>query len=192
MSDKGFVAVYPMKSQSEFPTALHWFCKQIGVPVDLIVDGHKAQTSEGVRKFCHQVGTTLQILETGTPWSNQAELYIGLLKEAVRKDMRTLNSPMVLWEYALERCARIHNAIPRPLFQANGQSPHECTFEVQGDNSNICNFGWYEWVYYFTPGSFPVSKERLGCVLGTTKNDGSEMYQHVLTAKGTVVPRRTI
>ena len=43
VSDKGFVAVYPMRSQSEFQSALHWFCKQIGVPVDLIIDGHKAQ-----------------------------------------------------------------------------------------------------------------------------------------------------
>ena len=48
VSDKGFVAVYPMKSQEEFQTALHWFCKQIGVPISLIVDAHKAQTSNKV------------------------------------------------------------------------------------------------------------------------------------------------
>ena len=40
VSDKGFVAVYPMKSQAEFQTALHWFCKEVGVPVDLVVDAH--------------------------------------------------------------------------------------------------------------------------------------------------------
>ena len=34
VSDKGFVVVYPMKSQTEFQSALHWFCKQVGVPVD--------------------------------------------------------------------------------------------------------------------------------------------------------------
>ena len=84
VSDKGFAAVYAMKSQTEFQTALHWFCKQIGVPVDLIVDGHKSQTSNEVRRFYNQVGTTLKILEVDTPWANRAELYIGLLKEAVR------------------------------------------------------------------------------------------------------------
>ena len=52
VSDKGFVAVYPMKTQSEFPIALHWFCKQVGVPTNLIVDGHKAHTSNEVRMFC--------------------------------------------------------------------------------------------------------------------------------------------
>ena len=31
VSDKGFVAVYAMKSQTEFQTALHWFCKQLSL-----------------------------------------------------------------------------------------------------------------------------------------------------------------
>ena len=41
VSDKGFVAVYPMKSQSEFETALHWFCKQVGVHASLVLDAHR-------------------------------------------------------------------------------------------------------------------------------------------------------
>ena len=44
------------------------------------------QMSQEVRKFCNDIGTTLRALEEGTPWSNKAELYIGLLKEAVRED----------------------------------------------------------------------------------------------------------
>ena len=79
VSDKGYVSVYPMKTQEEFKTSLHWFCKQVGVSSNLIVDGHKAQTSAEVKRFCDQVGTTLKILERGTPWANRAELYIGLL-----------------------------------------------------------------------------------------------------------------
>ena len=85
-----------MRSQSKFNTALHWFCKQVGVPVSLIIDGHKAQKSNETRRFCSQVGTTLKILEVGTPWANRNELYIGLIKEAVRKDIRASNSPMCL------------------------------------------------------------------------------------------------
>ena len=192
VSDKGFVAVYPMKSQEEFQTALHWFCKQIGVPISLIVDAHKAQTSNKVKRFCDQVGTTLRILEKGTPWANRAELYIGLLKEAVRKDMRASNSPMVLWDYAIERRALIHNAVPRPLFQNNGLTPHAATFGVEGDISNICNFGWYEWVYYRDHGNFPENKQKLGRVLGPMKNEGNEMAQGVLNSNGKIVPRRTI
>jgi len=51
VSDKGFVAVYPMRSQEEFRTALHWFCKQVGVPMSLIVDGHRSQKSPMVKRF---------------------------------------------------------------------------------------------------------------------------------------------
>lgn len=192
VSDKGFAAVYPMRSQSNFNDALHCFCKEVGVPVTLVMDGHRAQISLQTKRFCHQVGTTLRILEENTPWANRAELYIGLFKEAVRKDLRTSDAPMVLWDYCMERRAQIHNAIPRPLFQSQGNTPHEATFGQQGDISNICNFSWYQWVYYRNPGSFPEAKERLGRVLGPSKNEGSEMTQAVLTAKGTVVTRRTI
>ena len=52
VSDKGFVAVYPMKSQKEFQTALHWLCKQVGVPVSLVVDVHLSQASPTVRRLC--------------------------------------------------------------------------------------------------------------------------------------------
>ncbi len=192
VSDKGFVAVYPMQSAKDFDTALHWFCKQVGVPVSLVCDPYSSQTSKEVKRFCDQIGTTLRVLEKGTQWANRAELYIGLLKEAVRKDLRASHSPMVLWDYAIERRAQIHNAIPRALFQANGLTPHAATFGVPKDISNICVFGWYEWVYYRDHGLFPQNKEKLGRVLGPIKNEGNEMAQAVLTSKGTVVPRRTM
>ena len=91
-----------MKSQKEFPTALHCFCKQVGVPDSLVADGHKSLQSGEVRRFCDKVGTTLKILEAHTPWANRAELYIGILKEATRKDLRSSNAPMVLWDCAME------------------------------------------------------------------------------------------
>ncbi len=55
------------------------------------------------------IGTTLRALEEGTPWANKAELYIGLLKEAVQKDMKEADSPMVLWDYCVQRRALVHN-----------------------------------------------------------------------------------
>ena len=70
-----------------------------------------------MRQLCDQVDTTLQVLETGTPRVIRVELYIGFLKEAVRRDMCQSNSPMSLWCYCIEQRANIHNAIPRPLFQ---------------------------------------------------------------------------
>ena len=65
--------------------------------------------SSEVKKFCNDIGTTLRAVEEGTPWSNKAELCIGLIKEAVTKDMLESNSPLCFWDYCVERRARINN-----------------------------------------------------------------------------------
>ena len=183
-----------MKRKSQFKDALHLFCKEIGVPVSLVVDPSGEQTSKDVRKFCNQVGTTLRILQESTQWANRAELYIGFLKESVRKDLSRSNCPLSLWDYCAERRALIHNLIPRDLFQTGGSTPYEYQFGVQGDISNLCQFGWYEWCYYREEGKnlFPQMKEILGRVLGPSKNEGNEMAQNVLTHKGIVLPRRSV
>ena len=144
-----------------------------------------------VKRFAHQVGITLKVLERNTPWANRAELYIGLLKEAVRKDLRATDAPMRLWDYALERRALMHILVPRPLFRKD-RPPHEATFGAPGDISRLCNYGFYEFVYYRDHGSFPANKEKLGKVLGPAKNEGNEMAQYVLNAKGVVVIRRSL
>jgi len=87
VSDKGFVAVYPMKKQPDYFLALKQFAKDVGAPDVLVCDPHPAQTKREVREFCTQIGTTLKVLDAETQWVNRAELYIGLIKEAVRKDM---------------------------------------------------------------------------------------------------------
>ena len=194
VSDKGYLAIYLMKSKSEFPDALHQFCKEVGVPTSIIVDPAREQTSHKVKKFCHQVGTTLRILEESTQWANRAELYIGLLKSAIRIDMRKTNSPIRLWDYCTERRAIIHNLTPRNIFQLGGNTPTIATFGVQGDISKVSQFDWYEWCYFLEDGAvmFPYPREQLGRCLGPLKNEGNEMAQAVLKSNGEVVPRRTV
>ena len=71
LSDKGFVAVYPMESKSQFESALHQFYKDIGVSYTLVVDPSGDQKIKSVSRYCHQVGTTLNTLEESTQWDNQ-------------------------------------------------------------------------------------------------------------------------
>ena len=56
------------------------FAKDIGAPDAILCDAAGKQTSGALREICHNIGTTLQVLEEGPPWTNKAELYIGLLK----------------------------------------------------------------------------------------------------------------
>ena len=106
-----------MKYQSEFNDTLYFFCKEIGVPISLVIDGHMFQNNNKTNKLCHQFVMTLHILEVGTLWDNSAELCISIFKESACMNLRMTNTPMVLWDYCMERRYRIHNAVPRPLFQ---------------------------------------------------------------------------
>ena len=193
VTDRGFIYVVPMKSKSEVLLAVKQFAKEIGAPDALISDAAKEQTSHNLRKFCGDIGTTLRVLEEGTPWSNKAELYIGIIKEAVRKDMKESNCPLAFWDYCLERRARINNLTAKDRFHLQGTNAYTNLTSEQGDISNLCTFKWYEWGYFReNKARFPFNKEILGKVLGPAKGEGNEMAQWVLKANGQVVPRRSI
>ena len=90
------------------------------------------------------------MLEEGTPWSNKAELYIGLLKESVSKGMKESNAPLVFWNYCVERQAIINNLTAKTsMFQLHGSNAHTYMMGEEGDISNICPFQFYEWCYYY-------------------------------------------
>ena len=193
VTDKGFVYVVPMRSRSDILAAVKQFAKEIGAPDAIISDAAPEQKSRELRKFCNDIGTTLRALEEGTPWSNRAELYIGIIKEAVRRDMKESNCPLAFWDYCVERRARINNLTAKDLFQLHGTTAHTATLHEDGDISSLCQFGWYEWCYFREQGAgFPFPKEVLGRVLGPTKTDGNEMAQWVLKSNGKVLPRRSL
>ena len=56
------------------PQALKKFSKEIGASEAFFLDSSGEKTSQEVK-----------VLEEGNPWSNWAELYIGLIKESVRE-----------------------------------------------------------------------------------------------------------
>ena len=116
-----------MKRKSEVLLAIKQFAKEIGAPDSFVADMSGEQMSSEVKKFCNDIGTTLRALEKGTPWSNKAELYIGLIKEAVikeavRKDMHESNSPLWFWDYCVERRARINNLTAKNVFRLHGSN----------------------------------------------------------------------
>jgi hypothetical protein len=130
-----------MKRQQDYVLALKQFAKDVDAPDVLVCDPHPAQTKQEVREFCTQVGTTLKVLEAETQWANRAKLYIGLMKEATRKGMHSLGSPLVLWDYCMECWALIFHITAKKLFQLNGTNPHMMTFGTEADISNLCQYG---------------------------------------------------
>jgi hypothetical protein len=193
VTDKGYVYVVPMKSKAEVLQAVKQFAKEIGAPDAIICDMAGEQTSHPLKKFCNEIGTALRVLEEGTPWANKAELYIGLIKEAVRKDMKDSNCPLAFWDYCVERRARINNLTAKDIFKLHGSNAHTATTGEEGDISNLCQYKWYDWCYFRDQKQkFPFNREVLGRVLGPAKGEGNEMAQWILKGNGRVVPRRSL
>ncbi len=192
VTDKGFVYVVPLKSKAEVLQAVKQFAKEIGAPEAIICDMAGEQTSQALKRFCQEICTTLRVLEEGTPWANKAELYIGLIKEAVRKDMKESDCPLAFWDYCVERRARINNLTAKDLFTLHGSNPHTALTGEDGDISNLCQYKWYDWCYFREQKQrFPFNREVLGRILGPAKGEGNEMAQWILKANGNVVPRRS-
>ena len=180
VTDKGFVYIVPMTKESDVLQAVKQFVKTIGAPDAIICDAARAQKSDKVRQFCSDDGTTLRILEENTPFANKAELYVGIIKEAVRKDMKEAGSSLVFWDYCIERRARINNLTAKNVFSLHGTSPHTDLTGEEGDISALCQFKWYDWCYFRKNRErFPFNREVLGRVLGPSTGEGNEMSQWV-------------
>ena len=180
VSNTGFMYVYPMKSKTEIINAVKAFAKAIGVPTALILDPEGTQRSEDLLKAANDMNLPLKFLERRTQWANLAELYIGLLKEAVRKDMKDSDSPLRFWDYCAERRVLINNLTSKDLFQLNGSNANMKIVGETGDISNLCQLGWFEWCYYRDRNNFPYPEEKLGRCLGPAANYSNEMSQHIL------------
>ena len=192
VADKGFVCVVPMRRKSDVLQAVKQFAEEVGAPDAFVADMSGEQMSFDLKKFCNDIGAALRALEEGTPWANKAELCIGLLKEATRKDMRESNSPLVFWDYCVERRARINNLTAKDRFNLHGSNAHTAALAEEGDISSLAQHQWCEWCHCREQNAAcPHNKEVLGRILGPARGEGNEMAQWVLKANGNVVPRRT-
>lgn len=168
VTEHNYVTVKSMVSRkSGFPKALKAFFKEEGVPPAIIADGAKEQVRGESLKLCQQVGCEIRELEQGTPFSNRAERYVGILKEKVLMAMKQSNSPMKLWDYCVEWCAKVLSSTAHDHFQLDGTTPKSKLTGQPTDISNLCEFEWYEWVQFrYANNQFPEPHEHLGRCLG--------------------------
>ena len=91
-----------------------------------------------------------------------------------------------------KRRSLINNLTAKNLFQLDGKNPNFKITGDEGDISNLCQFGWFEWCYYCDSSMFLFAEEKLGRVLGPAKNHSNEMAQWVLKDTMKIVPWRTL
>ena len=123
-TDKGFLYIVPMKYEYEVLQAMKEFEKDTGSHDAIICDAASNKKSKSLWKFLGEIGTSLQVLEEGTPGENKAELYIGLIIEVVLKDMKDYNSTLNFLGYCVEWQAYINNLTAKSMFKLYGSNPH--------------------------------------------------------------------
>ena len=101
----------------------------------------------------------LKFLERRTQWANLAELYIGLLKEAVRKDMKDSDIQLKFWDYCAKRRVLINNLTAKGLHKLQGSNANQLITGDSGDISNLCQFGCLNGVILKTRVLFLIKKK---------------------------------
>ena len=185
VTEKGFIYIVPLKQKSEVLQEVKQFAKESGAPDAILCDMAGEQLTSEVKHSCNTIVTTLRALEVGMPWSNKAELYIKLMKESVRKDMKSTNSQLSFWDYCLKRRVCIYNLMAHDHIKVCGSNPHTITAGEEGNISNLCCYGRYEWCYFHEHTThFPYNQGVLGRVLGFARGEGQEMSQWALKSNG--------
>ena len=192
-TDFNFVHVQLMRSRSDLHLALKEFFKTFGVPSTIICDNIKEQIQGKARELCNLVSCPVVPILAYTPKQNRAELYVRIMKRKMSQALKITNAPMKLWCYLAETLPRIHNSTAHDHYLLKGLTPLGKMTGVPPDISHLCQFAWYEWVYYRDPAiKFPFNPMQLGRCLGASINSGPAMTQFVLKLSGEVSPYLTL
>ena len=190
----GWCRAYPMKSKGEAHKALSKVFKQVGVPTNLITDNAWEVTKQA--KFtqkckdavCHQ-----RTSEPHSQWQDLAEGCIRELKRKTSRDMIGQGSPKPLWDYCLELQSRIRSHSALTIYDLDGLVPETKLMGSTADISNLCEFGWYQWVLFVdAPIDWPDDRWVLGRYLGPADDVGSMLTSNILKANGQVVCRTSV
>ena len=93
----------------------------------------------------------------------------------------------------VEWCAKVLSATAHEHFQLDGMTPRTKLTGQPTDISNLCEFGWYEWVQFrYDNNQFPEPHKHLGRCLGPADHAGKVMSQWVMNRNGNVLPIQTL
>ena len=124
---------------------------------------------------------------------NKPELFIGLIKEAVRKDMKESDWLLSFWDYCAERRSQINNLTAKSTFILHGAYTYTSLTGKGGDISNLLQYKWCYWCYYTeNKERFHFNQEFLWQVLDPATGAGNKMAQCILKSSRYVVPRQTL
>jgi hypothetical protein len=189
--DFGWIHAYPIARKADAHLTLDLLHCDFGVFHTITVDNAKELTQKDFLQKVRKAGSIVHPTEPYTPNQNRAESAIRELKRMYRMAMTKSNAPRVLWGHCLELQAEIRSHTALDILQLQGDTPQT---KLTGDTANIshlCQFEWYQYVWYIHPVDTMDSKH-LGRYLGPSHRVGDVMCSKILTAKATVLVRSSV
>ena len=102
---------YPMKSKADAFISLNSYCMKYGIPNPIINDNAGEELGSDWVRVLKKFLMDHQTTEPHPPWQNKDEAAIHELKKHFRRIMNQTRAPEVLWCYAMEYVAEIHEVM---------------------------------------------------------------------------------
>jgi hypothetical protein len=164
----------------------------VGIPQTIHSDNAKELMQGEWKEICNEFMINTTYTEPHSPWQNRAEGQIRELKRHVQRKMKSQNVPKRLWNYCVKWSCDVRNKTASNLFALEGRTPYEAIYGHTPDISSLCEFDFYEPVWYFDPHTFPKDNRLLGRWLGEAHQVGQAMCYWILTNTGRVIARSTV
>ena len=192
-TDFGWSRNFPMSKESDVHETLDLFLSRYGIPEALVSDGAKSYLGGKFRKKAREAGCYCKVTDPYSPWQNRAEGEIREVKRLAGRWMVRKRSPKRLWDHCLELASLVRSHIAHDMYKLDGEVPETIMMGQTADISFICEFGWYDWVFYNeSQAHFPDDKVCLGRYLGPTDPEvGSVLTAKILKSNGEVIRRNT-
>ena len=189
----GYDLFYPLKKEADAADALNNVTRSVGIPMELVSDGAKAETQGRFGGVIKEFHIKQRTTEAYSAWQNRAEASVRELKRGIMRATRRARSPKRLWDYCGEWVAAIRWLTAHDLPGLGDRVPTEMVDGHTPDISVYVQFDWYQYIWYYDPSvQFPDDAKQLGRWLGVAHDVGNPMCFWVLPPSCKVVARSTV
>ena len=185
----GFTKLYPMDSKSNAHNSFSTLIHEVGIPHELHSDHAKELTEGEFKKKLNKYEVYQTTTEPHSPWQNDAERKIGMVKRLGRYFMQSTQSPIRIWDYAYVFAANIISVTAANTDSFN-RTPFEYVMGFTPDIAELASFRWHQWVWYWDPED--IQKQKIGKWCGVANTCGSGHTYYILNSNGKMIVRSTI
>jgi hypothetical protein len=191
VTDFHWMRTYPMKTKSEAHLTLDRLHKEVGVFNTIIPDNAPELVSGEFRRKAIHAGWRIKPIEAYTHNQHLAESGIRELRRMYQRAMLSTKAPHVLWDHCLTLMSEIRSHTALELPSLDGDTPHTRLTGDTPDISHLCEFAWYDNVWYIDPLD-KMDNRKLAKYLGPSHNVGSAMCMKLLVQSGREINRTSV